>query len=232
LSLVELLGEELLSSELCLRALTHRSVSSNNNERLEYLGDSLLGFFVANWLFNHFPSYPEGDLTRMRAHLVRKDTLAEIAREHNLASHLVLGAGELKSGGLRRSSILADALEALIGAVFVSTGYESACIFIEKLYTSRFSNIPTVDELKDAKTRLQELLQSNGEKLPVYDIVEKHGKSGNETFSVQCVIENCQETFIGIGTSRRKAEQDAAELAFEFISKKNLIHYNFIVDDN
>ncbi len=219
MSLVELLGEELLSSEYCLRALTHRSVSSKNNERLEFLGDSLLGFFVANWLYNHFPSYPEGDLTRMRAHLVRKDTLAAIAREINLADHLVVGAGELKSGGLRRSSILADALEALIGAVFVTQGYERACVFIEKLYVNRFSNIPTIDQLKDAKTRLQELLQSHNESLPVYDIVEKHGKSGSETFSVQCVVESCQERFIGVGSSRRKAEQNAAELAFEFVSK-------------
>lgn len=219
MNLAELLGEEFLSSDECVRALTHRSVSSKNNERLEFLGDSLLGFFIAHWLFNHFPTYPEGDLTRIRAHLVRKDTLAEIAREHSLAKYLVVGAGELKSGGLRRSSILADALEALIGAVFVSKGYESACEFIEKLYTSRFDNIPTVDQLKDAKTRLQELLQSNGENLPVYDIVQKQGKSGSETFSVQCVIENCQEKFIGMGTSRRKAEQQAADLAFEFISK-------------
>lgn len=219
MSLVELLGEGFLSSDHYLLALTHRSVSSKNNERLEYLGDSLLGFFIANWLFNHFPSYPEGDLTRIRAHLVKKDTLAEIAREHDLGSHLVLGAGELKSGGLRRSSILADALEALIGAVFITEGYERACVFIEKLYESRFSSIPTVDQLKDAKTRLQELLQSNGESLPVYDIVEKHGRSGSETFSVECKIENCQESFIGIGASRRKAEQDAAKLAFEFILK-------------
>lgn len=219
MSLVELLGEEFLSSGECLRALTHRSVSSKNNERLEYLGDSLLGFFIANWLFVHFPSYPEGDLTRLRAHLVKKDTLAEIAREHDVGKHLVLGAGELKSGGLRRSSILADALEALIGAVFISQGFEAACGFIDKLYITQFENIPTVDQLKDAKTRLQELLQSDGGALPIYDIVDKKGKSGSETFSVQCVVENCQERFVGTGTSRRKAEQVAAELAFEFMSK-------------
>lgn len=220
MSLADLLGESFLSSDHYLRAITHRSVSSKNNERLEFLGDSLLGFFIANWLFNHFPSYLEGDLTRIRAHLVKKDTLAEIARELDLGSHLVLGAGELKSGGFRRSSILADALEALIGAVFITEGYECACEFIEKLYASRFSIIPAVDQLKDAKTRLQELLQSKGQNLPVYDIVEKHGKSGNEIFSVQCKIENCQETFIGIGASRQKAEQDAAKLAFECILKK------------
>ena len=219
MSLTELLGQEFLNSEECLRALTHRSVSSNNNERLEYLGDSLLGFFIADWLFKHFPAYPEGDLTRLRAHLVKKDTLAQLARDHDLGKHLVLGPGELKSGGLRRSSILADAVEALIGAVYLSQGFEAACGFIEKLYATRFESIPTVDQLKDAKTRLQELLQSDGGALPVYDIVDKQGKSGSETFSVQCVIENCQERFVGTGTSRRKAEQIAAQIAFEFMSQ-------------
>lgn len=220
MNLVELLGEEYLSSEHCLRAFTHRSVSGKNNERLEFLGDSLLGFFVASWLFEKFPTYPEGDLTRIRAHLVKKDTLAEIAREYDLGKYLVLGAGELKSGGVRRSSILADTLEALIGAVYTSQGFEAACNFVEKLYTNRFKNIPTIDQLKDAKTRLQELLQSNGQELPVYNIVEKHGKSGNEIFSVQCVIEDCTESFVGTGTSRRKAEQEVAELAFDYIAKQ------------
>ncbi|MEJ2114573.1 MAG: ribonuclease III [Gammaproteobacteria bacterium] len=220
MSLAKLLGEEFLSSEHCIRAFTHRSVSSKNNERLEFLGDSLLGFFIAAWLFEHFPSYPEGDLTRIRAYLVKKDTLAKIAREHDLGKHLVLGAGELKTGGIRRSSILADALEALIGAVYTSQGFEEACNFVEKLYATRLDSIPTIEQLKDAKTRLQELLQSNGQVLPIYKIVEKHGKSGNETFSVQCVIENCPETFIGVGASRRKAEQEVAELAYEFITKQ------------
>ncbi len=220
MSLAELLGEEFLSSKHCLHALTHRSASSKNYERLEFLGDSLLGFFIAAWLYEHFPTYPEGDLTRIRSHLVKKETLAKIAREHSLGEHLVLGAGELKSGGVRRSSILADALEALIGAVYTSQGFEAACSFVEKLYANRLDGIPTIEQLKDAKTRLQELLQSNGQELPVYNVVEKHGKSGNETFSVQCVIENCPETFIGVGTSRRKAEQEVAELAYEYISKQ------------
>ena len=188
MSLVGLLGKDFVNSEECIRAFTHRSVSSKNNERLEYLGDSLLGFFIANWLFNRFPNYPEGDLTRIRAHLVKKDTLADLAREHDLGKHLVLGAGELKSGGLRRSSILADALEALIGAVYLSQGFEGASKFIEKLYANRFENIPTVDQLKDAKTRLQELLQSDGGSLPMYmNIVDKQGKSGKRNiFSAMC----------------------------------------------
>ena len=124
MSLTDLLGEHLLGSDHCKLAFTHRSVSGKNNERLEYLGDSLLGFFIANWLFKHFPNYPEGDLTRLRAHLVRKETLAEIARTQNLGDHMLLGAGELKSGGVRRASILADALEALIGAVYLTEGLE------------------------------------------------------------------------------------------------------------
>lgn len=220
MSLSKLLGEELLNSEFCRLALTHRSVSNKNNERLEFLGDSLLGFFIANWLFNQFPDYPEGDLTRIRAHLVRKETLALIAREFDIGEHLSLGAGELKSGGINRSSILADALEALIGAVYLSEGFEFACDLIEKLYANRLENIPTVEQLKDAKTRIQELLQSKGEALPTYTVVEKHGKSGSETFSVQCEIENCEEIFIGKGTSRRKAEQMAAELAYEYVSSQ------------
>jgi ribonuclease-3 len=220
LSIVELLGETLLNSEQCRLALTHRSVSSQNNERLEYLGDSLLGFYIANWLFNQFPDYPEGDLTRIRAYLVKKATLAEIAREHNLGEHLSLGVGELKSGGIKRSSILADALEALIGAVYISEGFNSACEFIKKLYAKRFENIPSIEKLKDAKTRIQELLQSNGIALPVYTMLDKQGKSGSETFFMQCEIEGFDEIFIGKGTSRRKAEQVAAERAYEFISKR------------
>ena len=220
MSLVELLGEEFLHTDLCRLAFTHRSVSSQNYERLEYLGDSLLGFYIANWLFNQFPAYPEGDLTRIRAYLVKKETLADIARDHDLGEYLSLGAGELKSGGVRRSSILADALEALIGAVFLAKGFNPACEFIEKLYAERFDNIPTVEQLKDAKTRIQELLQSNGNALPVYTLIDKQGKSGSETFSIQCEIENCEENFIGKGASRRKAEQMAAEQAYEYLSKQ------------
>ena len=149
MSLVKLLDTKFLNSEYYRQALTHRSVSAQNNERLEYLGDSLLGFFIAEWLFNQFPSYPEGDLTRLRAHLVRKETLAEIARKQNLGELIALGAGELKSGGSRRDSILADALEALIGALYLSEGIESAKAFTLKLFAEHLQDIPTVDELKD-----------------------------------------------------------------------------------
>lgn len=223
MSLVKQLGGHFLNSELYRQALTHRSVSSNNNERLEYLGDSLLGFFIAEWLFEHYPSYPEGDLTRLRAHLVRKETLAEIAREQNLGDIIQLGAGELKSGGIHRDSILADALEALIGAIYLSEGLQEANNFILGVFSERLNDIPTVDQLKDAKTKLQELLQSNGVALPEYILQGKVGKSGNETFSIQCVIENCEQSFEGSGKSRRRAEQDAAENAYEYmISKKSI----------
>jgi len=221
LSFVELLGERFLSSDYYRRAITHRSVSSKNNERLEYLGDSLLGFFIAEWLFKHYPDYSEGSLTRLRAHLVKKDTLAEIAREQNLGEHLVLGAGELKSGGFRRESILADAVEALIGAIYLSEGLEQARAFVMDLYRSRLDNIPTVDQLKDAKTRLQELLQSNGAALPEYVLQEQLRKSGDEVFTIECIIKGCKEQFVGTGKSRRRAEQDAAEQAFTYMSNQN-----------
>jgi len=217
LNLVEQLGERFLSSDYCRRALTHCSVSAQNNERLEYLGDSLLGFFIAEWLFNVYPAYSEGDLTRLRAHFVKKDTLAEIAREQNLGDRLILGTGELKSGGIQRASILADALEALIGALYLSEGFDRARAFVIDLYQTRLQNIPPVDQLKDAKTRLQELLQSDGVALPTYVLRAKSGKPGNEVFTVECIVEGCAEQFVGTGESRRRAEQNVAEQALAYI---------------
>lgn len=222
MSIAELLGENFLSSDYHRQALTHRSVSSQNYERLEYLGDSFLGFIIAEWLFEHYPNNSEGDLTRIRAHLVKKDTLAEIAREHSLGDYLILGSGELKSGGVQRASILADALEALIGATYLSRGYEQARSFVLKLYRKRFETIPTIKQLKDAKTRLQELLQSRGMELPTYSLRERTGRSGNETFTVECVVNGCSKDFIGSGKSLRRAEQQAAELAFTYITNEHI----------
>ena len=222
MSLVKQLGEQFLNSDYYRQALTHRSVSSNNNERLEYLGDSLLGFFIAEWLFNHYPNYPEGDLTRLRAYLVRKETLAEIALEQNLGDLIQLGAGELKSGGIHRESILADALEALIGAIYLSEGIDEAKKFTFNLYATRLEDIPTVDQLKDAKTKLQELLQSMGIALPKYHLLGKIGKSGNETFTIECIINNSGIKFEGSGKSRRQAEQDAAEKALIHIKNNKV----------
>ncbi len=220
MSLADLLGESFLRSEYFQIALTHRSVSSNNNERLEYLGDSLLGFVVAEWLYSNFPDHAEGDLTRLRAYLVRKETLAEIAKEHDLGGQLVLGAGELKSGGVRRASILGDALEAVIGAVYLSEGFERAKTFVLDLYQSRMQNIPSIEHLKDAKTKLQEVMQSKGLALPVYSLKERTGKSGNEIFTMECKLELSEDKFIGSGSSRRKAEQAAAEHAYLFITQQ------------
>lgn len=222
MSIAELLGENFLSSDYHRQALTHRSVSAQNYERLEYLGDSFLGFIIAEWLFEHYPDNSEGDLTRIRAHLVKKDTLAEIAREHSLGDYLILGSGELKSGGVQRASILADALEALIGATYLSRGYEQARSFVLKIYSTRFEAIPTIEQLKDAKTRLQELLQSRGMELPTYSLRERIGKSGNETFTVECVVNGCSKDFIGSGKSLRRAEQQAAELAFTYITNEHI----------
>ena len=223
MSLVKQLDSHFLNSDYYRQALTHRSVSAQNNERLEYLGDSFLGFFIAEWLFNHYPSYPEGDLTRLRAHLVRKETLAEIAREQNLGELIVLGAGELKSGGSHRDSILADALEALIGALYLSEGIDEAKKFILTIYTARLQDIPAADQLKDAKTRLQELLQSQGAALPKYVLQSKLGKSGDETFTIECVIDSCEHKFEGSGKSRRHAEQDAAERAYLYMTSQQSI---------
>ena len=218
LRLADLLDEPFQRSEYYQQALTHRSAGADNNERLEYLGDSLLGFFITEWLFGRYPDFSEGDLTQLRAHLVRRDTLADIARELDLGSHLSLGAGELKTGGAQRVSILADALEALIGAMYLSRGLERARKLVMDLYRTRLDSIPSVDQLRDAKTKLQELLQSKGMSLPQYVLQKQARKSGDELFTVECVVEGCGEKFVVTSKSRRRAEQDAAELAFAYMS--------------
>ena len=224
MSLIEQLGKRFLSSDYCHCALTHRSASAQNNERLEYLGDALLGFFMADWLFNAYPTYSEGELTRLRAHFVKKDTLTEIAREQNLSDYLRLGSGELKSGGIHRASILADALEALIGALYLSEGLDQARTFVINLYKTRLQSIPEVDQLKDAKTRLQEVLQSEGVALPAYVLKKRSGKPGDEVFTVICVIENCSRQFSGTGKNRRHAEQDAATQALTYVLNQDVKH--------
>ena len=216
--LTDILDEPFRSSEYFHQALTHRSTGSHNNERLEYLGDALLGFLIAEWLFRRYTDYPEGDLTRLRAHLVRKDTLAEIARELDLGTYMSLGAGELKTGGAQRVSILADALEALIGAMYLAEGFGRARKLVMDLYRTRLDNIPSVEQLKDAKTKLQELLQSRGLDLPRYVLQEQFRKSGDELFTVKCIVQGCSEQFVVTGKSRRRAEQDAAELALTYVS--------------
>lgn len=218
MQLSDILDEPFRSSDHFHQALTHRSAGAHNNERLEYLGDALLGFFIAEWLFLRYTEHSEGDLTRLRAQLIRNETLAEIAREWDLGRHMSLGAGEIKTGGAQRDSILANALEALIAAMYLSQGLERARKLVMDLYSTRLERIPSVDELKDAKTRLQELLQSEGLDLPRYVLQKQVRKSGDELFTVECIVAGCRGPFVATGKSRRLAEQDAARLALAHVS--------------
>lgn len=196
-------------------ALTHRSANSKHNERLEFLGDSILSFVITDDLYHRFPKVNEGDMSRMRATLVRGKTLAELAREFELGDYLKLGPGELKSGGFRRESILADAVEAIIGAVYLDSGTETVRKMVLGWYKTRLEAIQPGVSQKDPKTRLQEFLQGRRKPLPSYEVTRIQGEAHNQEFTVICVVSGVDKPFIGKGTSRRKAEQSAAELALE-----------------
>lgn len=205
------LGHAFRDETLLETALTHRSAGSVNNERLEFLGDAVLNTVIAIDLFARRPEAPEGELSRLRASLVRGETLARIAREIGIGDCVRLGEGERKSGGFRRDSILADTVEAIIGAVYLDSDFDTAARFVLELFSSRLENLPSVEDLKDPKTRLQEFLQRRGEALPEYEVVESSGADHARRFTVRCSIEahgvNCEAT----ATSRRKAEQQAAK---------------------
>jgi ribonuclease III len=205
--------------ELLEKALTHRSASKDNNERLEFLGDSLLNFSVARRLYTLRPDDSEGDLSRARAALVNRNVLAAIGRELEIDTQIILGAGELRSGGARRSSALADTVEALIGAVFIDSGYASADRLIESLFTNRLESLPDAGALKDAKTRLQEWLQGRGRGLPRYTVERIDGREHNQIFTVICLVDEQQQTK-GSGSSRRRAEQDAAAAMLAALSRE------------
>ena len=195
-------------------ALAHRSSGKRNNERLEFLGDSILGFLIADSLYHSFPNAREGVLSRHRAHLVQKPTLAELAREINLGECLLLGQGERKSGGKNRDSILADAMEAVLCAVYLDGGIEQCRSSIRKLYRSRLDSLePDNDFQKDPKTRLQEYLQANKKELPVYKVIEITGQDHDQIFKVSCQLKKPNLEFEGEGGNRRDAEQQAAEKA-------------------
>lgn len=211
--LVKRLGYSFQSDELVDLALTHRSHSSRNYERLEFLGDSILGFTISSYLFRHYPDLTEGELTRLRASLVRKESLAQLARGLELGRYLLLGSGELKSGGHDRDSILADALEALIGAIYIDGGIEPARQTILDIYQDQLASIDPRAIQKDPKTRLQEFVQKRFQSTPEYEVLEVHGEAHAQTFQVRCVVPGTEETFIGKGRSRRAAEQDAARRA-------------------
>ncbi|ATG72851.1 ribonuclease III [Zobellella denitrificans] len=209
------LGHDFGDETLLVRALTHRSAGSRHNERLEFLGDSILSMVIADALYHRFPKVNEGDMSRMRATLVREKTLAELAREFELGDYLILGPGELKSGGYRRESILADAVEALIGAIYLDTDIERIRELLLSWYDERLSDIqPGVDQ-KDPKTRLQEWLQAKRKPLPTYTVVDVIGEAHNQKFTVHCLVDGLPEPVVGVGTSRRKAEQAAAEQALD-----------------
>lgn len=205
------LGYEFKQPELLDIALTHRSYGSRNNERMEFLGDAVLGYLVSAELYRRFPQASEGALSRLRASLVKGETLASIATELELGDYMSLGSGELKSGGHRRRSILADAFEAIIGAVYLDSGMDNASRLVQRFFDDRFSRVDPDTLEKDPKTRLQEYLQARGDELPDYQVVATEGKAHEQRFRVECKIGTFDATVVGEGTSRRKAEQAAAE---------------------
>lgn len=209
------IGYQFNDADLIHLALTHRSAAGKHNERLEFLGDSILSFVIADDLYHRFPKVNEGDMSRMRATLVRGHTLAELGREFELGDYLKLGPGELKSGGFRRDSILADAVEAIIGAVYLDSDTETVRRIILSWYQSRLEAIQPGVSQKDPKTRLQEFLQGRRNPLPVYTVTNIKGEAHNQEFTVECEVAGVDKPVIGKGTSRRKAEQAAAETALE-----------------
>ena len=217
--LVDLLGHTHMSSNCFIQALTHRSFGSKHNERMEFLGDSVLGLVITHALYYKMPAASEGYLSRLRASLVNENTLAEIANELSLGDFLRLGAGELKSGGFRRKSILSDTLEAVIASVYLEKGTDSAKEFVLRIYTNRLENLPSEGSLKDPKSRLQEFLQSRGHAIPKYNLVSTTGDAHRQVFTAECIITDVDIHTKGIAGSRRKAEQQAAQNAFEVVMK-------------
>ncbi|MDR3428334.1 MULTISPECIES: ribonuclease III [Silvimonas] len=214
------LGYVFSDARLIKQALTHRSFASTHNERLEFVGDAILNAVVGRALFNHFPKLNEGELSRLRASLVRQESLADVASELNIGDYLWLGEGELKSGGHRRPSILADALEAIFGAAWLDGGFEAAQGMIERLFVPRIEAIDPSRALKDPKTALQEWLQARHHALPVYEVVRQEGESPNLVFEISCSVPALKVTTSALGPSRRAAEQLAAGEALGMLKEK------------
>ncbi len=210
------LGYRFSDKELLAAALTHSSAGAINNERLEFLGDAILSFTIAAELYRRFPQASEGELSRLRASLVKGDTLAQIAQTLNLGSYLNLGHGESKSGGHARTSTLADALEAIIGAVYLDGGLADCQEFITALYRQHIDVLSPTTHPKDPKTRLQEYLQARRMPTPLYSVLATSGDAHAQTFLVECKV-GSDISLQGAGSSRRKAEQDAAHKALQLI---------------
>lgn len=206
--------------DLLEEALTHCSLGGVNNERLEYLGDAILGFLIAEILFTRFPRHDEGALTRMRSSLVKRETLAGIAREVEVGPHIRLGIGERKSGGWRRDSILANSLEAIIGAVYLDSNMETCRDFINHLYAGRLASLTPEPPAKDPKTRLQEFLQAKGRQLPTYEVINEFGEAHDREFVVNCLIKGVDAEFKASGRSKREAEQSAASYALQALESE------------
>ncbi|MDS4025855.1 MAG: ribonuclease III [Candidatus Contendobacter sp.] len=202
------LGYAFQQPGLLEEALTHRSAAPRHNERLEFLGDALLNLVMAEYLFQRYPQASEGELSRLRANLVKGETLAEVARGLKLGEELRLGQGEIRSGGAQRESILADALEAIFGAVYLDGGLNACRALILHLYRDNLAGLASAGELKDPKTRLQEYLQARQQPLPIYSVLEIRGEPHTQRFTVECAV--VDRRAVAVGNSRRKAEQDAA----------------------
>lgn len=209
------LGYVFRQPQLLQRALTHRSYAPEHNERMEFLGDSILGCVIAKYLYSHYPQLSEGELSRLRSSLVREETLATLAQQLDLGKHLELGEGELKSGGFRRPSILADAMEALFGAVLLDSGFGEAERVVLNLYVPYLDSVDVQTLGKDAKTLLQEYLQGKRLPLPTYTIIAMEGEAHEQSFQVECAIPSLKISARGTGTSRRNAEQQAAQAAYQ-----------------
>ncbi|NOQ15832.1 MAG: ribonuclease III [Methyloprofundus sp.] len=215
------LGLSFSEPEWFTLALSHRSVGAKNNERLEFLGDSILGCVIAEALYNKFPEASEGVLSRLRASLVNQESLAALARQHNIGDYLILGSGELKSGGYRRASILSDALEAIMGAIIKDQGIENCKTWVLQLFATRIAELHLDNWQKDPKTRLQELLQARQLEIPAYTLASQSGLPHEQTFKVECSISLFDKNVIGAGVSRKKAEQQAAELMLAKIAQES-----------
>ena len=209
------LGHAFADPQLLDDALTHRSAQARHNERLEFLGDAVLGFLVAEALWRRFPHATEGELSRLRARLVNRESLAGVAQALDLGQYLRLGAGELRSGGHARESILADAVEAVLAALYLDGGLEVARGVVDQLLGKRIAALSPADQGKDAKTRLQEWLQARRLALPVYEVLETSGEDHAQTFVVRCAVEALGRSSTAAGPNRRKAEQLAAERLLE-----------------
>lgn len=221
-SLQDALGYDFKQNSLLVQALTHRSASKKHNERLEFIGDGILNLTIALALYDQFPNCNEGELSRMRATLVREQTLVDFAKKFNLSLYLVLGSGELKSGGFRRDSILADAVEAVIGAIYLDNGKDINAVskLVKLWYKDLLSKIQPGENQKDPKTRLQEYLQSKGIEVPIYEVLKTTGKPHCQTFFVSCEIPKLSKVVEASGASRRKAEQEAASIILQELIKK------------